>query len=52
MYFYDRSGELQSILASCTDAAGPDPFMEIAAGRSFFRYEDLLRLADLLQDLR
>jgi hypothetical protein len=52
VYFCDASAQLQSILASCTDAAGLDPFLEIAAGRSFFRYEDLLKLADLLRDLR
>jgi len=31
---------------------GADPFVEIAAGRSYFRYEDLVRLADLLKGLR
>ena len=52
VYFRDAEGRLQSILASCTDAGGVDPFVEIAAGRSFFRYEDLVRLADLLEKLR
>jgi hypothetical protein len=51
VYFRDAEGRLQSILASCTDAGGVDPFVEIAAGRSFFRYEDLVRLADLLEKL-
>ena len=39
-------------LVGCTDAGGIDPFVEIAAGRSLFRYEDLVRLADLLEGLR
>jgi hypothetical protein len=52
VYFHDAEGKLQSILASCTDAGGADPFVEIAAGRSYFRYEDLVRLADLLEGLR
>jgi hypothetical protein len=52
VYFHDAEGLLQSILASCTDAGGVDPFVEIAAGKSFFRYEELLRLADLLERLR
>jgi len=43
---------LQSILASCTDAGGVDSFVEIAAGRSLFRYEDLIKLADLVEKLR
>jgi len=52
VYYYDAEGQLQSILASCTDAGGVDPFVEVAAGRSYFRYEDLLRLVDLLERLR
>ena len=51
MYFQNAEGRLQSILASCTDAAGMDPFVEIAAGRSYFRCEDLIQLADLLERL-
>jgi Family of unknown function (DUF5372) len=52
VYFHDTEGQLQSILASCTDAGGVDPFVTMAAGRSFFRYEDLIKLADLLEKLR
>jgi hypothetical protein len=52
VYFHDAEGLLQSILANCTDVGGVDPFVEIAAGRSCFRYEELLRLADLLEGLR
>jgi Family of unknown function (DUF5372) len=52
VYFHDADGQLQSILASCTDAGGVDPFVAIAAGRSFFRYEDLIQLADLVEGLR
>jgi len=51
VYFHDSRGQLQSILASCTDAGGVDPFVEISAGRSYFRYEDLIRLADLMEGL-
>jgi len=52
VYFHNAEGQLQSILASCTDAEDIDPFVAIAAGRSFFRYEDLIQLADLLEKLR
>ena len=48
VYFHDGEGQLRSILASCTDAGRADPFVEISAGRSFFRYEDLVQLAALL----
>jgi hypothetical protein len=52
VYFHDEGGQVQSILASCTDAGGADPFVEISAGRSLFRYEDLVQLAILLERLR
>ena len=52
VYFLDAQGQLQSILASCTDAGPVDPFVELAAGRALFRFEDLLRLAELLEGLR
>ncbi len=52
VFFCDAEGQLRSIVASCTDVEGVDPFVEIAAGRSFFRYKDLVRLADLLERLR
>ena len=52
VYYFDAKGQMQAILANCTNAAGVDPFVEIAAGRSFFRAEDLIRLAELLERLR
>jgi hypothetical protein len=29
-----------------------DPFVTVAAGRCWFRYEDLLKLSDLLEKVR
>jgi hypothetical protein len=43
---------LQAIVASCTDAGGIDPFVAIAAGRSWFRYTDLIELAELVNELQ
>jgi Family of unknown function (DUF5372) len=51
VYFYDAEERLQAILASCTDAGGIDPFVAIAAGRSLFRYTDLIELAELVEEL-
>ena len=51
VYYLDDVGVVQSLLASCTDAGGVDPCVEIAGGRSCFRCEDLLRLAALLAAL-
>ena len=51
MYYRDPDGQVHSILTQCTDARGSDPFVEVAAGRALFRYDDLLSLADLLEEL-
>jgi hypothetical protein len=52
VYFLDSSGQMQRLPASWTDVAGEDPFVAVAAGRSPLRLEDLLKLADLLEQLR
>jgi len=47
---HDAAGRLVTIPVGWTDAAGEvDPFVVVAAGRSFFRVEDLLQLAELVQ---
>jgi hypothetical protein len=43
---------LRSIPACWTTVADADPFETVAAGRCLFRYEDLLKLADLLEKNR
>lgn len=45
-------GSCKSIVANDTTARGFDDFVEIAAGRSFFRYEDLTKLCNLLEKIR
>lgn len=52
VYYHDANGRLCSFPANFTSMGGADPFVEIAAGRSFFRVEDLLRLVDLIRRLR
>ncbi len=51
--FFREPGEerVRSLPASWTDVEGPDPFLVLAAGRSFFRVEDLVRLAILIREL-
>jgi hypothetical protein len=49
--FYDDTGQLRRIPAVWTDLVGEDPFVVIAAGRSSFRVEDLVRLAQLVERL-
>ena len=48
----DGHGDLVSVPLSWTDAYAEDPFVVVSAGRAFLRPEDLLRLADLIEELR
>ena len=41
-----------SLPAGWTDVEAPDAFVVLAAGRSLFRPDDLLALADLIDGLR
>ena len=49
--FFDAHGHLRSMLASWTSLAEQDAFAQGAAGRSWFRIDDLLRLRALLDEL-
>jgi hypothetical protein len=51
VYFCDSQGHVRSISTSYTDVV-VDPFVEIAAGRSYFRFDDLVQLVALLEQLR
>jgi hypothetical protein len=48
VYFRDGQGVLGSLPAAWTDVVAEDPFVVMAAGRSPFRVDDLLKLADLV----
>lgn len=52
VYFKGPGGGLMRILAAWTDFVEPDPFVVVAAGRSPLHARSLLRLADLVQQLR
>ncbi len=52
VYFHDKTGELIRMPAEWTSAGVADPFVELSAGRSYFRVADLLRLAELVEVLR
>jgi len=51
MYF-DLAGKLTSMLVSWTDAAPYDRFLDVSAGRSWFRTDDLLELSELLNTVQ
>jgi Family of unknown function (DUF5372) len=52
VYFHDDEGQLVSIPAAWTSVFSPDPFVVISAGRSAFRVQDLLELAQLFARLQ
>jgi Family of unknown function (DUF5372) len=52
VFFLDEDGTLKSLPTAWTDAASPDVFVAVAGGRSPFRAEDLVVLADLIADVR
>jgi hypothetical protein len=50
--FEDETGTLRFIPVPWTSLKDVDPFTVVSAGRSLFRTDDLLRLADLVAELR
>jgi Family of unknown function (DUF5372) len=52
VFFLLDDGTLTSVPTAWTDAAEPDVFVTVAAGRSLFRVEDLLALAELIDGQR
>jgi len=50
--FFDAQGRLRSMLTSWTNLASEDSFTQASAGRSWFRIDDLLKLAALLDACR
>ncbi len=52
VYFHDAAGQLCSFPTRFTSLAPPDPFVVLGRGRSYFRIEDLIQLAKLVQELR
>ena len=52
VYFHDVTGRLSSLPACWTTVSAEDPFVVRASGRCFFRYEDLIKLVELVEKLR
>jgi hypothetical protein len=48
----DQEGQLHSLPVGWTDAAEPDVFVTISAGRSAFKVADLVELATMLEGLQ
>jgi hypothetical protein len=52
VFFSDAKGQIVSIPANWTSVVGEDPFVVVAAGRAYFRPQELLQLGDLIQALK
>ena len=50
--YFKKNGDLATIPTSWTDTAEPDLFNLQSAGRSNFKYEDLVELAKILKYLK
>lgn len=50
--FFDAQGQLRSLPAAWTDVDPLDAFSDAAAGRSFFRSDDLLALVALIAEIK
>ena len=51
VFFFGDDGALDSLPTAWTDAAEPDVFVAVAAGRSPFRVGDLLALTEVVESL-
>jgi hypothetical protein len=49
--FFENAGALISLPAGWTDVLAPDPLVALSQGRSPFRADDLLELAELLRQI-
>jgi len=50
--YFDKNGDVTTVLTSWTDVAEPDLFVLQSAGRSNFRYADLVEISKLLKYLK
>ncbi len=52
VFYRDPNGRMRFLPARWTSLASPDPFVITAAGRAYFRMEDLIRLAEQIRELQ
>ena len=52
VYFHDRDGRLVSVPACWTSLLAPDPSVAVSQGRSPFRFQDLLEMVELIDEIR
>jgi hypothetical protein len=52
VFYRDADGRMRYLPRGWTSLAAPDPFVNAAAGRAYFRLEDLIRLAEQIRELQ
>ena len=52
VFYYTDQMEMASFPVGWTDVGEPDPFVALSQGRAMARVEDLLRLVQLIDDLK
>jgi hypothetical protein len=52
VFYYGHNNLIQSMPASWTDAIPPDPFVEEAQGKAFFRIVDLVELIKRVEEIK
>lgn len=52
MFYYTEDGQVAYFPSAWTDVGQADPFVILSGGRAVSRFEDLLRLVKLIEDLK
>ena len=52
MFYYTEDGQMAYFPSAWTDAGQADPFVVLSGRRAVVRFEDLLRLVELIKDLK
>ena len=52
VFYYNENEQVAYFPATWTDAGQTDPFLVLCGGRAVSRFEDLLRLVKLIEDLK
>lgn len=52
VFYREPDGRMRFLAARWTSLAAPDPFVIAAAGRAYFRLEDLIRVAEQIKELQ
>ena len=52
VFYRNPDGRMRYLPRRWTNLAAPDLFVIAAAGRAYFRLEDLVRVAELIKELR